>query len=162
MQNPFDKAKQEEKYEFFNQITQAINQWMLEKYPEFDTKLIQKIERLEFMQKAIEERIIHLQTQYSKAAEELIKNVRTRTISQVDDYVKSTYPDLSSKLTADVKSFQKVIQQHEKNVAETEKKLKKIYVSDSLCEDVYAMRDEIKKLKTFAENFNKNLKKLVG
>lgn len=46
MKNPFDKEKETQEHQLFNGVTEAINEWMLKKYPGFDVTLNQKIECL--------------------------------------------------------------------------------------------------------------------
>ncbi len=46
MTNPFDEKKESEKFQLFKGITGAINDWMIEKYPEFDSNLINKLKKV--------------------------------------------------------------------------------------------------------------------
>lgn len=148
MNNPFDHKVDIEKYEFFKQMTNAINDWMLKQYPEFDNMLVAKIKRIEQDQIHIENTI--------KDFVENIKNLESNFIDksqkQINDHIKNEYPELNK----DLSSLSKKLKiQAEK----TDAKLKETIKSDTLYEDVYKLRDEFKEIQKFMESFKKKIQK---
>lgn len=64
-----------------------------------------------------------------------------------------------SKLYEEFESIHKEIDRKMKII---DKKLKKLTDSESLCEDVYKLRDEMKNIKSFVEKFEAKAKKLFS
>lgn len=156
MTNPFDKKIDKEKHEFFNGMTTAINDWMLKQYPEFDQSLIRKIGELERLQKEISSNFSNHEN-FIKKQNESLKNL---TISQIDNFLKEKYPDVSHSMVDLNRKMQDTIQQHEKNCKMIKEKLEKVIKSDAIYEDVYLIRDEMKELKKSVEEFTNKMKKV--
>lgn len=79
---------------------------------------------------------------------------------QLDKYMMKQYPDLSNRLNSlallldeKIKSIDKIC----KNLKDREKK---VVTSETLYEDVYKMRDEMKSVMNFMETFQKKIKKV--
>lgn len=156
MNNPFDSNTSPDKYNFFNQITEAINNWMLNTYPLFDTKLSDKIERLEKMCDSIERKIGGHEARMNIQVNGLEENLRLR----IDKYLSETYPDFHRSLTEMVKSLEIRTKEMEKRDEKIKKEAASICKSNSLFEDVYRMRDEMFEIRNFMNEFKKKFKKL--
>lgn len=53
MKNPFDKLKEPEKFNFFEEMTDAIDKWMVEKYPQFDKELFEKMNNMRLIHQEV-------------------------------------------------------------------------------------------------------------
>lgn len=155
MNEPFDKLKDKDKYEFFRQMTEAINEWMLKQYPEFDNELVSKIKEIRIYQEQVKTLVQNFQNDLQKDAE----TIKERLIERVNDFIKKEHPDLHDCLKKEVLNINKVIQQHKKNVEKTKDVLEKAVKSSSLYEDVYKMRDEFSEIKNFMNSFQTKIKK---
>jgi len=148
VKNPFDLKNEKEKFEFFNQMTGAINEWMLKQYPEFDQNLINKLRKVELSQSRLDDLIREHKDLIVKEKEEYIKNA----IKQINDFLSKEYPDIDGNLR---KSSDK-LEKFSKNAQE---QLKQFKVYKSLCDDVYKLKDEFEEIKKFMEGFKKKVKK---
>lgn len=135
---PVDKDK------FVKEITDAINDWMLKQYPMFDSNLTEKIENLNQEQKRVHNIIADFKNG--------ISNIKKQVIDDINKFLENEYPDISNNLKI-------LAEKLKKDSEKVDDRLKKIVQSDSLCEDVYKMRDEMKEIKTFLEGFKKKVKK---
>src|SRR5690242_8544883 len=135
MDNPFDKKTDEHKHEFFKQMTEAINDWMLKQYPEFDNQLVNKLKEVRIYQEQVKTLVQNHQSDHQKDDE----TIKERLIESISDFIKRDHPDLHDSLKKEVINFNKVIQQHKKNVEKTKEALDKVINSSSLYEDVYKM-----------------------
>lgn len=162
MKNPFEEKKEKEKYEFFHQMTSAINDWMLKQYPEFDQQLVDKINELKRTQNELKRTQIEINNHFHERKKELeaIKERHLNFITaQINEFLKKDYPDVSRSLCLSAKELEKAIKVHDQNSEKIRKKLDTVIKSDSLYEDVYKMRDEFKEIKKFIESFSKKIKK---
>lgn len=148
MHNPFDPNKENDKFQIFKGITEAINDWMLKKYPEFDNKLIGKIKRIEQDQIHLENTIKDFLLNIKKIEEDFIKNSQ----KQINDFIKNEYPELNKDLIIITKKLK------QQSIL-VDEKLKTTVKSDTLYEDVYKMRDEFKEIQKFMESFKKKIQK---
>lgn len=148
MKNPFDIHNENEKFEFFNQMTEAINEWMLKKYPEFDQSLIHKLRQVELSQARLEGMIKDHDKYLLKEKEDYIQNA----IKQINDFLSKEYPDIDCKL----RSTSEKLETFSKKA---ESQLKEFKVYKSLCDDVYKLKDEFEEIKKFMEGFKKKVKK---
>ena len=154
MINPFEPGTKEN--EFFKQMTNAISDWMLKQYPEFDTSLTNKIQE-----------ITRLQNEFKMVINEFrndTKNVKQKEthefLGHIDSFLKKEYPDISSKLTEIAKTLDNRTKTMGIKDKEMNEKLNKIVQSNSIYEDVYKLRDEFKEIQKFMEGFQKKLKKV--
>lgn len=155
MKNPFDIQTQEIQFTAFQQITNAIDHWMLEKYPKFDNRLLQRLQEVENLQNEFKLVI----NDFRLDTRGLKKREADEFKEEIKRFLKKDYPDISSsmfKFKDEIEVRLRKMQVKEKLIDE---KLKKVIISSSLCEDVYKMRDEFKQMKSFMEGFSKKLKK---
>ena len=153
MKNPFDKDT--DQFYFFNEMTEAIDKFMIHKYPNFHNQLNDIVLETKTMLGQFRAGVID-QRKELEAIKERHLNFIT---AQVNEFLKKEYPDLNRSLTLKQKEFEKLILKHEKNVEMMANKLNKVIKSDSLYEDVYKMRDEFKEMKKFMDSFSKKIKK---
>ncbi len=143
MRNPFHPENQKDQFQFFQQITEAVNQWMLKSYPGFDSTLLRNLERCTQAQNNLERNIEILEKKLGESKSEIHKYVITK--------IEKTHPDFNDSIT-------KVIAKLDKRADELAKKTKLVVKSDTLYEDVYRMKDELKGLVNFIDGFRKKLK----
>lgn len=155
MMNPFDEKKDNEKFQIFKGVTEAINDWMLKKYPEFDTQLIDKLKRMELLVSRYQSSVNTFETKLEEGKEKYLKTC----IEQINDFLSKDYPDLNKSLKMSVKNTENQLKKLEKQIEFNELIKKDIKVYSSLCEDVYKMRDEFKEIQKFMENFKKKIQK---
>lgn len=153
MNNPFTENTPQ--HEFFKQMTDAINDWMLKQYPTFDTELVNKIKELRKLQDEIKLSFHNHRQAVIKDKEETVKYC----IGQINEFLEKDYPEISKKLKASSILLEKAVEKHDKNSKDIEKKLKTLIQSDTLCEDVYKLRDEFREVKKFMDGFKDNVKK---
>jgi hypothetical protein len=155
MINPFNEVSDREKYLFYNEMTEAINKWMLYKYPAFDTLLVDKL-------KAVKKMHNDLETQFSNHRE-AVKNEREEVLKyyqeRLDKYMMEKYPDLSNRLSQLAIDLQETCKKQGKIQKETQETMKQIKIYKSLCEDVYAIKDQVKEMKSVVDEYNKKLKR---
>lgn len=166
MKNPFNFEKQPHEFSVFNQLTENIDRWMTEKYPGFDVSLNGKIRRLEEIQNEIE-----LSFRNHK---KIIEQTKIQTLdflkNQIIDFMKKDYPDMSGKLSI----IAKTLQNDMKDIKTEKKELKKIIdckikevddhflnakIYNTLCEDVYRLRDKMEKIQEEVSEFTNKIKK---
>lgn len=148
MLNPFDENTENNKFQIFKGVTDAINDWMLKKYPEFDNSLISKMRKLELDHQRLQDMIrIHNET-LGRERKDYIINVT----KQINNFLAKDFPDIDGRLKI-------LAEKLEKNAQKVEEKLKKVVDSQSLYEDVYKLRDEFKTIQTFIDGFQKKIKK---
>jgi predicted nuclease with TOPRIM domain len=154
--NPFNEKIDKEKAEFFKEITVAINNWMLEKYPAFDSKLEKKINELagsvERVKLEFNNDLMNLKKTRDLAFEEC-KN-------EIKDFIEKEYPDISDQLIKTSKELNKKIKSIDDLQKKIEEKTKRIKIYDTLCADVYANRDEMIVLKKEVHQFTDKMKKV--
>lgn len=146
MNNPYTVGTPE--FTFYTNMTHSIEQWMLNKYPEFDNSLIHKMRNLGHQQEKLNDLIRSYESKLKINEENFVKKIT----DQINDFLSKEYPDIDNKLSNLVKKL-------EKNEKLMEEKLKTVVKSDSLYEDVYKMRDDFKEMKKFMDGFSKKIKK---
>lgn len=156
MKNPFDAKTQEEQHVFFHQMTEAINEWLLNKYPLFDTNLQKKMDSIEYGYKNIDRKI----SEFQKSIEESKVNQLQYFKDEINKFLSKEHPGVASRLFNLSDNLEKLAKRLQKNDENVEKKLKKITDSQSLCEDVYKMRDEMKTMQKEWNTFSEKLKKV--
>ncbi len=156
MDNPFNKEKQPTEYEFFRQLTDAIGDWMVKRYPEFDSNLEKKIGRLSNLQHKVEMTC----DDFGKEIKKERQSAKEYMVHEINDWLTKEHPGISKAIKKDLKDVENLIAKHGKNVKEIDEKLKNFKSSQTLCEDVYAMRDEFKEMKKFMEGFTNKIKKV--
>ncbi len=117
--NPFDKIKEKDKHEAFSQIISAIvssvEDWMLKKYPSFDTNLDKKIEEISRLQNEFKLLIndVRNDTRNQRARDtENFKN-------EIEKFIKKNYPEISRSIldtAAKLKSKAKNLQEREEKL----------------------------------------------
>lgn len=155
MTNPFDKMTQSEKYNFYDEMTTAINKWMLETYPDFDTKLAYKIRMLESRADSLDKEI----ERHTEAMKMQIKQAEDFFRKGIEQWMKKDYPTFSVDFTQKMKILNELITDYEKDQKKIAANIKKIYTSNSLYEDFYKFKDELDKMKKYIENFQASIKK---
>lgn len=155
MKNPFNEKEDKYKYDFFKEMTEAINEWMLEQYPEFDSKLVSKIKEVQRFQDQLK---VDIENQ-NKALEAIKERHFNYLSGAVNEFMKKNYPDVSNSIVLKFKELEKIIETHKQNVDKTKSKLEKVIQSDSIYEDVYKLRDEFKEIQKFMDGFKKKVKK---
>ena len=154
MKNPFDPHHESLKHIFYKEITEAINDWMIKKYPDFDTSLMTKLKQVDMEHERLR-LSIHEHNQTLESNEIVfVKKIK----EQINDFLSKDYPDLDQRLKLIVVEIEKKLKKIEKNSEEVEKKLKTLVNSQCLYEDVYKMRDEFKEIQKFMESFKKKIK----
>ena len=143
MRNPFHPENQKDQFQFFQQVTEAINKWMLESYPGFDSTLLRNLNRCIELQKILENNVNILEKNLQVAKVDIHKYVVAK--------LEKTHPDFNN-------SISKAIIKLDKRADELDKKTKTVIKSDSLYEDVYRMKDEVKGLVQFVDGFRKKIK----
>ena len=154
MNNPFDPKQEEHKFVFFQQMTEAINEWMLKKYPEFDNTLIQRIKHGEILQKQLHERI----NSFSEKIPEIQKQLQQKIIEEINTFLKKERPDIDKSLNLTAKRLEKKDKDLLERNKKIDEKLKTFKIYESLCEDVYKLRDEFKEIEKFMTTFKKKIK----
>jgi len=155
MNNPFDRENEKNEAIIFTRVTEAINYWLLQKFPEYDVKLIEKINRVEIEHR----RILAIINDYEDSQAEYTKSITEKIIKDVNDFLMKEYPDLDKSLKMTAKNAENRLKKLEKKIKEMEQIHKHLKISDSICEDVYKMRDEFKQIKKFLEEFKTQVKR---
>ncbi len=153
--NPFDIEKESQSFQFFQNITNAIDEWMLKKYPEFDNSLIHKLRQVEIEQGKIKSLINQHESSWEKAKKEAVG----KCVDQINDFLEKEHPDISNNLKASAMKIQKHADILEKKMNAIEKRLETVIKSDNLYKDVYELRDEFKKIQKFMDTFQTRVKK---
>lgn len=154
--NPFEKDKEKDLHIFFQRMTEAINGWMLEKYPTFDTRLTHKIESLSHLQKQVENECKSTINKMLAEKDSLLKYFK----EEINKFLSQEYPGVSSRLSnlaGDLEVMAKKLNQKDEEIG---KKLKKVISSDSAYQDIFKIRDEMKVLQKEWEVLSKKLKSL--
>jgi methyl-accepting chemotaxis protein len=157
MKNPFDPKTQEDKYNFFLQMTEAINEWMLKIYPEFDTNLEKKIKKIENLEREIESHFDKEKKSFQHRKNEALIEFK----KDLCKYISKEYPDIDGRLAMAAIDITATLKKMDENQKEVQKSLKKIFHSSSLAEDVYKIRDDFLDFRTQFNKFTKNLKELI-
>jgi hypothetical protein len=155
MKNPFDFEKERTQFEIFYQLTQAIDKWMVEKYPTMVSDLDKRISEINKVHNAI-------LTSFSNHKQAVIndkKETRDYIIGEINKYLKETHPMLDTNLTLVAEDLKKFADKLSKNGAAVEKKLEKVIQNSSIYEDVYKIRDEMKEVSKFIGGFKKKISK---
>lgn len=155
MNNPFDKEKEYRESVFFDKVTNAIDHWLSVKFPEFNLSILDKMQKLEFEHK----RITSIINEYSTLKHEYRKEITEEIIKEVNDFLMKEYPDLDKSLKMTAKNVENKQKKLEDRIKTTELLQSKSKINDSICEDVYKMRDEFKEIKKFLDEFKTQVKK---
>lgn len=155
MNNPFNEVSDREKYFFYNEMTEAINKWMLHQYPAFDTLLVDKLKAVKKMHNDLEAAFSNHKQTVKSEREEVLKYYQER----LDKYMMEKYPDLSNRLSAIALDLETICKKQEKMQKDVQEKLKSFKVYTSLCSDVYAMKDQVSNMKVVVDEYTKKLKK---
>lgn len=149
MKNPFDPLSEKIQFETFMQITQAVDKWMTEKYPLFDTSLENRIRKCEMLNDNLSKTIQEFRRYILDATQE----EKEKTINEINRYLEKEYPKLNKDLVLVAKRL-------EKKAEELDKEVKSIVKSNSLYKDVYEIRDEMVILRKSVGEFTERLKKV--
>ena len=149
MTNPFNEKNENDKFQLFNGITKAINDWMIEKYPEFDSNLINKLKQVQNNHEKLELMIKEHQNKLQRQRDDFVQTA-TRQLNQ---FLEKEYPEIDRKLMETAKKL-------ETQSKKMEEKLKIVVKSNAIYEDVYKMRDEMVNMKKQVESFTDKLKKV--
>jgi len=139
MNNPFNENKENEKFQFFKGMTEAINDWMIKKYPSFDSLLETKIYEISRLQNEFKLLINDLQRDTRNKRE---KDAEEFKIS-IDKFIKKNYPEISHSIvdtTRKLKAHAKRLDEREKTqdeelinkvIQKVIKKLKKAFEDET-------------------------------
>lgn len=83
------------------------------------------------------------------------KEITKKVIANVDEYLKDKDPELLCSFNDIYGELTDMMNGFQKSIAGVEKKLKKMADSQSLYEDVYKLRDEVKEVNKFLDKFKK-------
>jgi len=155
MDNPFNEQKENDKFQIFKGITEAINDWMLKKYPEFDTSLISKMRQIELNVNRLNDNIREHKEFLEKDRKEQAKKI----VEEVNLFLSKEYPDLDRSLKLTAKESEKSLKKLQDVMKDQIELQKKFNIYTTLCDDVYKMRDEFKEIQKFMETFQKKIKK---
>lgn len=111
--------------------------------------------------RAVQE-LVHSTMKLSINNMDLDEKVLKKYQEQLDKYMMKQYPDLSNRLNQLALDLKDKINKLEELAANLKLREKNVAKSDSLYEDVYAMRDEFKEIKKYLEAFDKKMKKVFG
>jgi chromosome segregation ATPase len=143
---------------FFEKIRDAINEYMLNQYPLFDEALAKKIHVLE-TQFQIARKVV---ADHTKTIEENKVLQLDFFKQEINRFLSLEHPGVASKLFNLSENLEKLSKKIQKSNDEVEKKLKKVIDCQSLYEDVYKMRDEMKNVQKEWKSFSEKLKKIFN
>lgn len=149
MNNPFHPENERTQFHIYYQITYAIDKWMVEKYPNFDSSLENRIRKCEMLNDNLSKTI----QEFRKFILDANQIEKEKTIEEINRYLKIEYPKLDKDLILLAKKL-------EKKTEELGKEVQKIVKSQNLYKDVYEMRDEIEILRKSVNEFTEKLKKV--
>lgn len=142
MKNPFDPNSQQEKFEFFNQMTSVIDEWISKKYPIFNQQFLENIERLKVLQKQAEDSLSYYQTYVNNQKKDFLDHCK----KEINNFLEVKFPGAASKFSQTTLEAERLIKNQKKSEEKFEKLIKTLSNSKSLYEDVYRLRDEMKEL----------------
>ena len=87
------------------------------------------------------------------------KEIAIRVKRDFDEFIKKKYPEIKKTLDASCTNFKKMQVNYKESMDEIKKISEKNRAYNTLCEDVYKMRDEMIEVKKFMETFQKKIKK---
>jgi acyl carrier protein phosphodiesterase len=126
-------------------MTAAINDWMVEKYPQFDSRLATKIDILEKETHLVVGRIKNIAQENQ---EKFIKSCR----EEINAFLDEKFPGMAKRFSEATLDAEHLFKRLDKKDQVLQKVLSKLSKADSLYEDVYKLRDEMKELnKVFGE-----------
>ena len=152
-ENPFDHTGDIQKAQFFREMSNAMKNWMIKKYPDLNDKLTISVSYL--MDKA--NQVQEILNENQKIIEILKKENAEYAKKEIKKFMQDEYPDFSGKLSHIAKQLEKCAEKNEKDSAEVNKNLKKIITSNSLCEDIYKLKDEVKDFKKTMDEFKRKM-----
>ena|SRR6202522_1230163 len=97
-----------------------------------------------------------------KKRKEFVESVHKEVWDKIRENLNDTNPELLTSFTHLYQECTLLTKAMEKQMAQIEKKTKKIVESSSLCEDVYKLRDEVCALKKKIDKFNSSIRKLAN
>jgi hypothetical protein len=157
MQIPADQLENDKKL-FFNEITTAINKWLLEKYPLFDSNLENKIKQLDIIHKKVMATVDLANQNIEKKQVEFCQTMKI----EINNFLNENYPDLTPKLSLMTKELEKMVTKYKNFLDSIEKQAKPLTKAVTLYEDIYKLRDEFSEFKKEFESYNKKMKKVFG
>lgn len=163
MKNPFDPHEQPNEFNFFKEMTYAINDWMLKKYPSFTEDLEYRIQKTKEVQEELKKYQDKILTSFHNHNQTVLKDKEVTLEyfkTEIKRFLAEDYPDMSGKLSQIAEKLEHTLKKHDKNYEKIEKNIEKIIDSGSLYEDVYKMRDDMKILQKSVDGFTKKLKKV--
>ena len=102
-----------------------------------------------------------VQIEFRKCLEKLSidEEIMNRYQKQLDTYMMKQYPDLSNRLNSLSLVLDDQVKNLEKRLSQIEKREKVLVKSESLYQDVYAIKDRVKVLDDFICTFKSKMKK---
>lgn len=100
--------------------------------------------------------------QWEKFNKSFIKKVSDEIIDNVNTHIEQFKPGLLDNFNALYVEITSLVKKSEETLWQIEKKGKKVFESEALCEDVYKIKDDLKKLKSEVAKYNKNIKKIFS
>jgi hypothetical protein len=151
--NPFDEKTETERSKFFREMTDAINEWMLEKYPQFDSRLSEKISILEKETNLVVGRLRSLANEHEKTFIEKAKR-------EINQFLDDKFPGMAKRFSEATQDAERLVKSLKQKEEKTCKVLSKLSKSDALHEDVYRLRDEMKAINRFLGDFKHKMQVL--
>jgi hypothetical protein len=93
-----------------------------------------------------------------KSRKEWVKKIAEEIKIDIDKHIEDKNPELLTNFHMIYGECENLLKQSTKIINSVEKKVSKLFDSSNLAEDVFKMRDEMKKLRQKLDKFNKALK----
>lgn len=169
MKNPFDEKNEVEKFSFFQQMTSAINDWMLEKYPDFDSRLLANLKKVqenqEFFDAYIRTKSDAFENEINKY-KKIIENSRDQLLDyikkEINEFMLKDHPGMISQLNTLKYNLETYEKQIKKQIKDLEKCNVSFTKSSSLIEDIYFTKDKVSNMEKSFEKFKNNTKKILS
>jgi len=137
-------------------LSSEIREWLKEEYPDIGSKLFEKAEELKNEKLRLQRMVKEFEETINKLMMSNLQIVR----KEVNDFISKDHPGAFSDLNTLKCDIQGMVKKFNEREPAIEKKLKKVFESDSLCEDVYRMKDDVKEVKKELELLTRKLKNL--
>lgn len=155
MKNPFS-IDEKEKFEFYEQMVTAIDYYMAKKYPDFDKKLGVKMSYIETNQALIEK----TQKDFLNSLDALKEKHFNFISGKINEFLTKNYPDLNNTLILTTQELAENVKAHKKCLEKLNEKLQTVIKSDSVYEDMYSLRDQMREMKKSNDDFMNKMKKV--
>lgn len=137
-------------------LSDELREWLKADYPDIGSKLFDKAEELKNEKIRLQRMVKEFEETINKLMMSNLQVVR----KEVNDFISKDHPGAFSELNTLKCDIQGMVKRFNEREPLIEKKLKKVFESDSLCEDVYRMKDDLKEVKKELEAYTRKLKNL--